>query len=205
MTAPDLTAGDIADWPTPRQAIEILRKVLTSDFLAKHAMLERLRGDMVQAISHESVLTGGRNSPRATGVKIAPDVWERVQESDPLWLSGDLTYTYRDDGSGDRITARHYALRFEPQSIHAIARSADQAAKADEPSTDEREPKGPPVANDLLKAWYEVYKRAYPGSADTEAAAIKSAQGMFPGKSVSRDKIRSLRGERPIGRPKKVG
>ena len=203
MTVPDLTE-DIAGWPTPRQAIEILRKVLTSDFLAKHAMLERLRGGLVQAISRESVLTEGRNSRRATGVKIARDVWERVQESDPLWLSGDLTDTYRLDGSGDRITARHYAVRFEPKSVHATARSAGQAAKA-ELSTDEPEPKGPPVSNDLLKAWFEVYMRAYPGSADTEAAALKSAQGMFPGKSVSREKIRLLRGRRPIGRPKRNG
>jgi hypothetical protein len=95
-------------------------------------------------------------------------------------------------------------VRFEPQGVHAILRGVSKATKPDATpaADDEPEPKGPPVSPEALKAWFDLYRRIYTGTADTEAMALKSAQGMFPGKSVSRDKIRALRGERPIGRPK---
>jgi hypothetical protein len=60
--------------------------------------------------------------------------------------------------------------------------------------------KGPPVAPDHLKAWFDLYRRVYSGSSDTEANALDSARGMFPGKSVSRDSVRALRGAQKRGR-----
>jgi hypothetical protein len=70
------------------------------------------------------------------------------------------------------------------------------------PKVEEAEPEqtGPPVAQIHLKAWYDLYRQAYSGSADTEATALKSARGMFPGKSVSRDRVRALRGSQKRGR-----
>jgi predicted DNA-binding protein len=43
MPARDLTADDIADWLTPRQAVEILNAELEDIYLSKHALLERLK------------------------------------------------------------------------------------------------------------------------------------------------------------------
>jgi hypothetical protein len=55
-----------------------------------------------------------------------------------------------------------------------------------------------------LKAWFEVYQQAYADTAaDTEDMALKSAKGMFPDKHITRAKIRELRGQRPMGRPKR--
>jgi hypothetical protein len=64
----------------------------------------------------------------------------------------------------------------------------------------EDEDRGPPVSEELLKQWYAVYRRAYYGANDTLANAIKSARGMFPGKFVSRDRIRKIAGGRVRGR-----
>jgi hypothetical protein len=64
----------------------------------------------------------------------------------------------------------------------------------------EEEQRGPRVAEDQLRAWYELYKRAFPGAADTEPNAIKSAMGMFHNKSVPRSMIRELRGTQKPGR-----
>jgi hypothetical protein len=60
--------------------------------------------------------------------------------------------------------------------------------------------KGPPVSEQHLKAWFDLYKQVYQGAADTEANALKSAAGMFPGKLVSRDRVRALRGAQKRGR-----
>jgi hypothetical protein len=54
-----------------------------------------------------------------------------------------------------------------------------------------------------LKAWFELYSQVYQGAEDTEDRALGSARGMFANKSVSRERIRKLRGARPMGRPKK--
>jgi hypothetical protein len=80
----------------------------------------------------------------------------------------------------------------------AATSPADQAT-SDVPDNDVAN-KGPPVAPDHLKAWFDLYRRVYSGSSDTEANALVSARGMFPGKSVSRDSVRALRGTQKRGR-----
>jgi hypothetical protein len=80
----------------------------------------------------------------------------------------------------------------------AAASPAEQAT-SDVPDNDVAN-KGPPVAPDHLKAWFDLYRRVYSGSSDTEANALVSARGMFPGKSVSRDSVRALRGAQKRGR-----
>ena len=154
---------------------------------------------MVQAIAQHSAFSGGGRS-QSLLFKNHPDDWGRVDTSDPLWITGDLTYTYKEYGSGDRITARHFDVRFEPNGIHNIVATVSRPPESRDSvrqneAANETVSKGPPVSDDHLWAWFEVYKRVYTGSADTEAMALKSATGMFPGKSVTREKIRALRGD----------
>jgi hypothetical protein len=59
---------------------------------------------------------------------------------------------------------------------------------------DEPPQKGPSVPAAALEAWYAAYKMAFSGIADTEAKALESARGCFPGKSIARDAVRALRG-----------
>jgi hypothetical protein len=61
--------------------------------------------------------------------------------------------------------------------------------------------RGPRVSDTHLKAWHVLYQQAYGGGQeDTLATAYKSAVGMFPGKFVSRDRVRELCAGRKIGR-----
>jgi len=62
-------------------------------------------------------------------------------------------------------------------------------APSDEPELSDRDL--PPVATAHLDQWAELYKQVYRGTEDTEPNAIASAKGMFPGKRVSRAKVRA--------------
>ena len=64
------------------------------------------------------------------------------------------------------------------------------------------EERGSPVSKTDLEAWAAVYKQAYGGKPeDTLTNALASAKGMFPGKFVSREKVRALvGGDRKTGR-----
>jgi hypothetical protein len=92
----------------------------------------------------------------------------------------------------------HFDVRFEPNAVRAIIGPVAKQASA--VADVEPAEKGPSVSDVHLKAWFEVYRQAYTGASDTEANAVASARGMFPGKSVSRDKVRDLRGEQKRGR-----
>jgi hypothetical protein len=201
MAALELTAEDIAGWLTPRQALEILGTAFKPD-LAKTELLERLMGGMVHAGATQTTIDGSRLKD-GTLNQIPIDDWKRVSIYDNVWITGTLSVDYTERSYEPRRKLRFFDVRFHPDDIKAIVGPllASQPL-ANDPSADDGT-KGPPVAPDALKAWFELYQRVYTGAADTEATALKSAQGMFPGKSVSRDKIRALRGERPMGRPKR--
>jgi hypothetical protein len=202
MPPSEPTADDlIADWLSPRQAVEILDAAYPPRaHVSKQVLLERLRVGMVQAVAGHSVFDGGRQT-REVFYKIPSDDWGKIDTADILWITGELTYRRREFGS-EHTTVRHYNVRFEPQGVHAIIKSASKTAEPELASTAEMEPesKGPPVSDDHLKAWFELYRRAYTGPADTMANALKSARGMFPGKFVSRDRVRDLAGGRTPGR-----
>jgi hypothetical protein len=209
MTARDLTADNIADWLTPSQAIEILDAFYDNRSPpSKHALLERLRGGMVQAVAGHSAFDGRRRW-REVLYKIPSDDWEKVDTADPFWITGDLTYKRREYGSSDTTTARHFDVRFEPQSVRAIvgmAGNVSQVAQAQPSSvTDvESESKGPRVADTHLQAWFEFYKKIHSEAEDTDDRALGSARMNFQGKSVSRERVRALRGSQRRGPKKKI-
>lgn len=194
MASTEIKPEDIADWFTPRQAVQTLESVFGTDshsYVATHTLLERLRGGIIRAVAGTADL-----------YPIPADDWTNVNLGDFLWTTGDATFKIA-EGSGYNLsykTVRHYSIRIDPNGVrdmlpdapqHAIATSAQAA--------NEPEQKGPPVSDAHLKAWYEIYQQAYTGAADTEANAIASARGMFPGKSVSRDRVRELRGAQKRG------
>lgn len=71
--------------------------------------------------------------------------------------------------------------------------------KQDEGHASVQESKGPRVSGAHLKAWYDLYRTVY-GDDTPEAHSVKSAQGMFSDKSVSRERVRELRGPQKRGR-----
>jgi hypothetical protein len=196
-----LTAEDVADWLTPDQAVKILQGVFEEDYLSKKTLLGRLAGGMIQAVSGHTVIEGDKSSRRSRFLIPSAD-WHHIDISDDFWISGDLTYSRREYGGIGTETIRHYDLKFEPQSVRAtIANAQTHAASNPEPGMLESLQKGPRVTDPHLKAWFDLYSQVYSGTAeDTEDRALQSARGMFPGKSVTRDRIRELRGAQKRGR-----
>lgn len=141
-------------------------------------------------------------------------------EVSTFWLTGDIN-TYLPHQSGaygyQKIPIALFGVRFDPDGIKELlpeklpVRQTGSTSPIPQPIDPPPDPapvieetpevsRGPAVSDALLKEWYALYQRAYTGAADTEATAIKSAQGMFPGKHVARQRVRALRGEQRRGR-----
>jgi hypothetical protein len=120
MPATDLTAEDIADWLTPRQAIEILDGSFHETYLSKKTLLGRLAGGMVDAVSEHSVI----GTWRPNIYKLSPDDWRRIETSDNFWITGDLIYEQRPSHGIGLETVRHFGIRFEPKGVRAIIGNA---------------------------------------------------------------------------------
>lgn len=196
--ASDISANEFEDWLTPKQAVALLDSVFGTDsqsYISKHTLLECLRGRMVRACAAFSSKDGDNQIERN---EIGADEWLHVGENTIFWTSGHLTYKVHLRGSNRHTAIRHHDVRFEPESVRIIGAPASKQAIA--PRTDlEPAQKGPRVSDAHLKAWYALYCSVYPG--DTlESHAVKSAQGMFPDKTVSRDRVRELRGPQKRGR-----
>ena len=180
---------------TPKQAAQLLTEAFGEDYTAKHTLLERIRGGMVKAVARYSTRNG--RSDRIELTEIPPDHWQHVDTADIFWTTGDLTYRMREYGSFDMMAFRQFDVRFEPEAVRAIVGSA---LKSSDDTTAEETQKGLPVSDAHLKAWYALFRQTHQGSADTLENAYKSAAGMFPGKFVSRQKVRDLAGGRKRGR-----
>jgi hypothetical protein len=194
MATPDLTPDEFASWLTPPAAVKILESAFGTDsrsYIARHTLLERLRGGRVRAVAKEFVVDTGLPTERAI---IDPDSWIHMREEDIFWTSGDLTFSTV-DASRRRENHRFYHVRFEAAAIHEIAGNTGLPATI-APSEDEKNKKKlPNVSEAALAAWHEAYQKAYGGTPEDKlATAFESAVGMFPGKFVSRQKIRDLVG-----------
>ena len=209
MPPRDLTAEDIADWLTPRQAVKILDAAFQKSYLSKQALLGRLVGGLAEAVAEQRVKADSAGgSSRGPFQKIPAEDWRRIQTTDTCWITGDLVFRRRSpSGMGDE-TVSHYAVRFEPQGVHSIigntgnpARERPAERRSPEPSpAAQSEPKGPPVSSAHLQAWFEFYQKI--DGEMREERALESARLNFPGQSVTRKRVRALLGPRPLGRPK---
>jgi hypothetical protein len=110
---------------------------------------------MVQAVAGHSAVGERGKGARQLFFKIPADHWESIQTADTLWQTGDLKYTFKDYGATERITLRHYDVRFEPQGLHAIIANSRPTVNTESKAAPESEPaqKGPPVSDDHLKVW----------------------------------------------------
>ena len=209
MPPRDLTAEDIADWLTPRQAVRILDTVFQKSYLSKQALLGRLVGGLAEAVAEQTAKADSTaRSSRGPFRKIPAEDWRRIQTTDTCWITGDLVFRRRSpSGMGDE-TVSHYAVRFEPQGVRSIIGDTGKLARespAEPPSAEPvppepSEPRGPPVSPAHLQAWFEFYQKI--GGEMREERALQSARLNFAGRSVTRKRIRDLLGPRPIGRPR---
>jgi hypothetical protein len=195
-----------ADWLTPRQAVAILDAAFDQrPAISKAALLQCLRGKQVDAMSFTTHVAPDNRAEYATNnYKIPPEDWDKVDWNDTFFATGILVYRKREHGRSDYETIRHFNVKFNPEQVKRVAaphQTMQAATTAQSLEDDTLASKGPPVSPAHLKAWYEVFQKVYGGSAeDTLDNALKSARGMFPGRFVSRDRVRDLAGGRSPGR-----
>jgi len=212
MAAPKpITEEEYRRWYTPKQALEIVGKAMAGDWNAAYpAILQRLAGGKILAhaedIDWKQVSkTGALPKYSAVGKDIL-DQWNKSNHQSylPFWSSGNATVELRTGHSlsDAPLTINLYGIRFDPDGINKLAGIATPLAASSAAlavTSPEPEQKGPRVSDPLLKEWFALYSKAYPDAEDTEDRAVESARGMFQGKSVSRDRVRALRGARKRG------
>jgi hypothetical protein len=128
---------------------------------------------------------------------IPAEHWERVRTDALFWQTGDVDYEVADlhNSYTSHVSWRLYDVRFDPEAVREIVGSAGIASPPVEATTGpEPEQKAPRVADAHLRAWYEFYKTVTPEAEDTEDYAWGHAKRCFPDKTVSRDRVRDLRG-----------
>jgi hypothetical protein len=191
-------------WLRPHEALAILNAAYKKIDTSKHLLIERLRSGAILAVAEASTWIGGEHPHRTGPIGITSDQWLYWRPQTGFWEAGDMQLHlghYR--GSIYSVEVRFNGVRFDPETVADLAALAANDADVEIKGTPEPDAKqsGPPVPEAHLEAWYELFQKVYGGTAkDTEAFAHQSALGMFPDKSVTRRRIRELRGEQKRGR-----
>lgn len=214
-----ITPEEFATWLTPSEALSSLQDCLERTE-ASHAIWDRLKGGIIRAAAEKSSKTVEKGNPNLTDRPslILPVDWQYFTRSKEaqFWKVGDARFFFgRNSRWGQQVTILRYGIRLDPVAVGTlvaampskprpvapVAAGAENSDPRDPAETEEAQAdKGPPVSDEHLRAWHDLYRRAYSGSVDTEEMALSSARGMFPGKSVSRERVRALRGRQRRGR-----
>ncbi|HZR74537.1 hypothetical protein [Bradyrhizobium sp.] len=131
--------------------------------------------------------------------KIPPEDWDHVRWNDSFFGHGILTYR-RWDRARRIEEVRHFNVKFNPEHVKRVA-APYQAAQATLAAPPMEENKGPAISPAHLKAWFEFYKKI--DGEMREDPAWDHARMCFPKNSITRQKIRDLLPDRPMGRPPK--
>jgi hypothetical protein len=188
------------DWIKPSKALARAKAHFGDAYTAAEALGERLKDGLLGAMA-ETIVYEEPGKPETTTsfAPLAKVVWRHVTggwHGQMFWRTGNLE-VWLDRGE-DRCSL--HGILFDPEGLDKfLGAEARPAPPAVPDSPPEPEQKGPRVPEPLLKEWFAVYSKAYAGTEDTEDRAVESARGMFPGKSVSRERVRILRGARKRG------
>jgi hypothetical protein len=222
MAAPDDSPPkDISKWLTAPETLT--RAEASKGQFAGKVLIDRLKGGVLIAVASKTSQAVGTGPVTLLGKSraIAVTLWQH-RTDDSFWGSGDVHFRVGDPRA---ISAPNnvwcYDIRFDPDVIAEmfppppktgtkndalIAKYGYQSipppgGAPQEPPPKEQDQKGPPVSQAALEVWFKAYQLAYPASSDdTEGKALESARGCFPGKSVSRDAVRKVRGAQRRGR-----
>ena len=189
-------------WWSPPQAIAALAPMSQQDAIA--CMAEALYLGELSAIARKVSLVAFKGQDDAFYV-LLPAVWLiNVGDAARLWRAGQATLKIA-NGDGD---ATVFGVRLNPEQVLGLkpqmAMESTSAAPPEiaEPAIDaDVTESGPPVSDAHLTAWGDLFKRVYGGTKqDTLRIAEASAKGMFPGKMVTRKRVRALFEARKPGR-----
>lgn len=168
--------------------------------------MERLKGGMVRSMAAKSSVALGMYNPKPVDVPslIPAQYWNNVQPTGVnFWGSGEAKFYFRRGPLGDSdmpTTIRCFGIRLDPKAL----RETLPTPRPKEPPQPEIPTEQKPATKKLrlpdpfLMEWWTLYRKAYPNDLG-EAHAIKSAEGMFHGHSIARERIRALRGPQKRG------
>jgi len=203
------------NWLKPHDALTAVQAAFPDIKVASKAITDRLKGGLLKAEAASSSWDNNNNLP-TSACSIPASHWSHLSSAtgSDWWDTGTITVRIYRRERQPPATGRYFGIKFDPAGVEAIIADAPKRPMAVATGSSTLEPMrseveeppatvemGPPVSDTLLSAWFELYQRAYTGMADTEENAWRSASGMFQGKSVSRARIRGLRGTRKRGRP----
>jgi hypothetical protein len=203
MVARQLTADEFAGWLMPSQAVEILKGKYASAHLAKETLLGRLTAGVALAACRKVVTKDEGRMHSGEFLCMGIDDWSLVSTDNNFWITGDLVRSRR-TSTFDSTISSYFDVRFEPDGVHAIvapllgAGSAGPRPPFAAPAADPNQ-KGPRVSDAHLQAWFAFYKAVTPITEDTEDYAWTHARRCFPEKTVSRERVRDLRGSHKRG------
>lgn len=216
---PVITEDEYRRWLEPSATLALVYSKIGNYQKAYAAILKRGGAGLIRAAAKriDAHDAGGKISQSSPYPVVAPGTlksWhDHYGHSDlGLWSSGDCELTLdvpmRHGYGAATPHLAYYGIRFEPSGIHELAgqqAGTTSAAPAVIPTAaipafaDEPETRGSPISQAALEAWFKAYQMAFTGTQDTEAKAMESAKGCFPGKSFSREAVRALRGEQKRG------
>lgn len=195
-----LTAEELKEWIVPKMAIDrfVACQVRRSD--AIDAVLGRLKAGVLRAGAEKHAAVPPRQ-PRGGVVEIEAERWRSLTFESPFWMTGDATLGLPGPRGSEGWIAMYsyFGVRFEPAELgRMLASAGERQVAAMSPTVVDRRssssPKAPPVSIAALEKWADAYRLAYQGADDVLETAYRSAEGAFPGRFVSRDRIRGLVG-----------
>jgi len=191
----DVTPKQFETWLTPSEAVARLDTRLGSNsYKSKHLLLEHCRKGLLKAVAKNYIVDS--RAP-ITLSEVISQHWLIMRENHIFWDTG--SFSYSEWGTSYGL----FVVRFDPAKVEEMVGEIRLPTVSESPDP-EPPAKGPRVTDRDLEAWFALYRTIYTGANDTVANAENSAKGMFPGKTVNKDRVRALRlkemGSRPRGR-----
>lgn len=214
MAEQGFTEEDFLTWIPAHEAYRIVGNVVGNP--TAFEMLKRLSlGLLIARFEYAFHIIGNSKKALPQFQIVGEKIWENVAKADSptqltLWSANSINVDAEGPTSLHSPTVKiaMLGIRFDPIGIKRMdpKRILPEPPAAPAPAVPvvilpivEPEIKGTPVSKAALEVWFKAYQSAYSGADDTEARALESAKGCFPGKSVSRDAVRELRGTQKRG------
>jgi hypothetical protein len=198
MAASKLNTGTFGEWVAAPKVFEQMGD-LGSRFSGVNALADRLRTGLARAGAEHRTLQ--LRNPETGPLEIPQYHWptDGLFQND-LWQTGQLTVFARQRSAPyEQERYDYYGVRFDPIGIDALWAAAGKVRQGRAFEVTAADDSRPRIQDAWLEAWADLFNKLYP---DKDADfALKSAQGMFHDKSVSRDRVRPLV-RRGRGRPK---
>ena len=205
MAEKAFTQADFDRWMPVKEAVSLVAEEHEQG-TAIRAIAKRLATGQIEARAERLFVDRRRIDQQFPPIRL--DVWEALLGEDYLtlqefWKTGDLEIDVYGTGGRSSATFDIYTVRFESSGIRKIVeKPAPITTAAEAYAAQVAPPKLPvldvnlqdepgdrrPVTSAALKIWAEAFAKIHKGNDVLQPLAVRSAQGMFPDKSVSRDR-----------------